>query len=355
MKRIYLIFVFLFYFNFSFSQCVGSIVLVSNPLPDSLGCFAQGTSVTFNLTVNGYDSTAWFEGLNINYGNGWDINSLQTISPGNSNNGNGAWEFYNSSEIYSSCEVYGIGFYYDIFDAFGFLDGIPGNDYGDFNLTGNGNWTFSWSIFVDSLATNTSLNGNIILIGYPANTSFCESIISMNSILDSSACHAEFSMAGSFFSEDSIQFSNNSLGNFNNILWSLGDGTTYSSNSFIHSYSDSGIFNVCLLLSDSTGCSDSVCTNVSICPSQINSINNISENQIELFVYPNPVSDILNLIIPLRKKTDCVIFDILSSKKYLLKINKGENKIDVSKLPSGIYFIKLFNNQDSFVSKFVKE
>ena len=57
----------------------------------------------------------------------------------------------------------------------------------------------------------------------------------------------------------------------------------------------------------------------------------------------------------MNQKSDCIISDIQSSKKYLLKLSEGENKIDVSMLPSGIYFMEIFNNKDSFVSKFVKE
>ena len=273
--------------------------------------------------------------------------------PANSNDGEGEWGIYNNCKLSSSCQSFGKGFYYDRFDFQGNLDAIPGNDLGDGNFAGGGSWTFTWSISVDSLAGNTSLNGSIILLGYPWSESFCEDIFSMNSVLDSSACQAEFSMQGFLFAQDTIHFSNTSSGNTGNVLWSLGDGASYTSNNFDHSYSDSGTFNVCLIISDSLGCFDSVCALINICPPQLNSIKVISQNQFDFFNYPNPVSDNLNL--PLNQKFDCMISDIQSSKKYSLKLNEGENKIDVLMLPSGIYFIRIFNNQNSFVSKFVKE
>lgn len=354
MKRIYLLIGFIFVYNISFSQCAGPITLTSNPSPDSLGFFAQGTSVTFTLTVNGYDSAGSFEGLNLNYGNGWNLNSLQSITAANTVDGNGLWGFNSACTPTGYCSFFGSGFYYDRFDSFGTLDGDPGNDYGDYNLAGNGSWTFDWKISVDSLAGNTSLNGNILIIGYPMNIPLCEDEISMNSIMNNSACHASFSALGSFSSFDSLQFSNTSIADSVNVLWNFGDGSTATANNLFHSFVDSGTYNVCFSISDSSGCSDSVCISISICQFN-NATSTISKMESEYFVYPNPVSNILILNSIMYGKTDCFIYNIQSSKKYFSKLNEGENKIDVSMLPSGLYFIKVFNDQYTLDSKFVKE
>jgi hypothetical protein len=77
----------------------------------------------------------------------------------------------------------------------------------------------------------------------------------------------------------------------------------------------------------------------------------------ELTIQPNPISDILTL------KTDvtiekCEIFDAMG--RIVQKVGEVatsptlENQINVSNLPKGIYFIKVYNKDGFAVRKFVK-
>lgn len=70
----------------------------------------------------------------------------------------------------------------------------------------------------------------------------------------------------------------------------------------------------------------------------------------ELKIYPNPVSDFLNITTSLSFNS-YEVYDVLG--KVVLKVTgMKSNQIDVSKLNKGIYFIKL---DDKFVNKFIKE
>ena len=102
------------------AQGVGNISLVTNPLADTSGFFSQGTNVIFTLTVNGYTNKKTLDGLILNYGNGWDINSLTGITPANSIDGNGSWFFFDSCSFSNNCNFIGKGFYYDRFDPVSF-------------------------------------------------------------------------------------------------------------------------------------------------------------------------------------------------------------------------------------------
>ena len=83
--------------------------------------------------------------------------------------------------------------------------------------------------------------------------------------------------------------------------------------------------------------------------------NNIEDilNDNAFTLYPNPANDILTL--SSNKNFEIIeisIFDI-NSKNILT--NKNNNSIDVSKLISGIYFLKIKTNQGEFSQKFIKD
>ncbi|MDF1673260.1 MAG: DUF4465 domain-containing protein [Vicingaceae bacterium] len=78
-------------------------------------------------------------------------------------------------------------------------------------------------------------------------------------------------------------------------------------------------------------------------------IDNFDSNQ--LLIYPNPAQNIINISLELGGKS-IVIIDI-SGKVVVNKtnLNKGITRIDISKLQSGIYFVK----QGAKVEKFIKQ
>lgn len=69
--------------------------------------------------------------------------------------------------------------------------------------------------------------------------------------------------------------------------------------------------------------------------------------------YPNPVND--NLFVKVNEKTSFKIFNQLGAVVLQSNDLKLEKEIDVSNLPSGIYFIQLTNSKSEIIRKFLKE
>jgi gliding motility-associated-like protein len=63
-----------------------------------------------------------------------------------------------------------------------------------------------------------------------------------------------------------VQFSSNSTGDNLNLLWNTGDGTTYNTPQFSHTYLNSDYFDVLLTVTNSYGCIDSILKQVYVSP-----------------------------------------------------------------------------------------
>ena len=75
------------------------------------------------------------------------------------------------------------------------------------------------------------------------------------------------------------------------------------------------------------------------------------EEQANYTIYPNPVSNILNLKCKEYKKKEIVINDMCG--RILIK-GEYQNNIDVAHLPSGLYTISAYDGNTIWHSKFVK-
>jgi len=80
--------------------------------------------------------------------------------------------------------------------------------------------------------------------------------------------HAEFSASPwqTAFDQPSIDFSNSSTGGVTSNAWTFGDGGTSGSANPNHTFTDIGVFNVQLVVSNSFGCMDSIMHPVAITP-----------------------------------------------------------------------------------------
>lgn len=85
-------------------------------------------------------------------------------------------------------------------------------------------------------------------------------------------------------------------------------------------------------------------------------INHINKSS-EVFVYPNPASDILSVSIPDFKKTGQLsIFDIEGREVLNIIVNSNFSQLNIDQLKSGIYAIHIeWNNSNRIIKRFVKE
>jgi hypothetical protein len=81
----------------------------------------------------------------------------------------------------------------------------------------------------------------------------------------------------------------------------------------------------------------------------INTGNSLSAVD-EILVYPNPATDNIFINIPENIETTnndkAELIDILGAVKATWYIKNGENNMDISNLPSGVYFLKINNKNE---------
>ena len=89
--------------------------------------------------------------------------------------------------------------------------------------------------------------------------------------------------------------------------------------------------------------------------------NSITEyEKEELLLYPNPVSDVLNIVLPQRDFSEITYCDILDIQGKLVKKNvipyRAPIHIDISTLPAGPYIMHCYDSYRFNQSvKFVKQ
>ena len=132
--------------NNNCAACLIQQNLTVSPLPTN-GFYPAGTVVNFcfNITQWTTVSANWLNGVEITFGNGWNVGSIVATPPANCDGSVGTWGYYPAG-ITSSANgsVWGPGFYFDRNN-----DGNPGNDFGDNCSTGSpniGNWRFCFSL-----------------------------------------------------------------------------------------------------------------------------------------------------------------------------------------------------------------
>ena len=135
--------------NFDCQGCVIVNNLVVNPPPVN-GTYQAGQLVNFCYTISDYNQTSvnWLHAVVPTFGAGWDMSTLTTVMPANCS-GSGSWGWYNTNITSSATGVsHGPGFYYEsgLGSPLGFMDGNPGNNFGDNNALNLCNWTFCFSV-----------------------------------------------------------------------------------------------------------------------------------------------------------------------------------------------------------------
>jgi L-ascorbate metabolism protein UlaG (beta-lactamase superfamily) len=110
-----------------------------------------------------------------------------------------------------------------------------------------------------------------------------------------------------------------------------------------------GNFNIKITATDKSLCSNSLPFKITVTKPTIVSSNESNE----FILFPNPATNYLWLNQPLSADQKIQIFDLrgirLLNKSYLT------NRIDISNLKKGIYFVKIFDSKEVIISKFIKE
>ena len=107
------------------------------------------------------------------------------------------------------------------------------------------------------------LNFHLILVIFMLNSAWLFGMNTVNPKLD---CTSFFTWEAVQGTNTSIQFNNESSGEFNTWMWDFGDGTTSGVFNPIHEFSSYGTYYVCLTISDGIACNDVYCDTVFVLP-----------------------------------------------------------------------------------------
>ena len=130
-------------------------------------------------------------------------------------------------------------------------------------------------------------------------------------------------------------------------LWTWGDGTSDTALYSSHTYTSAANYNICLNVTDASGCSNTYCLNDSLYRTsgivQINvingsiSISQTSGNNSKVIVYPNPANASIHIVVGNDQFTEIKIIDVLG--KGVLY--STQPNIEVKSLQNGVYFLEV--------------
>jgi len=129
-------------------------------------------------------------------------------------------------------------------------------------------------------------------------------------------------------------------------FWDFGDGNTSTQPHPEHTYTESGIYDICLTATDDCG-EITICQEVEVRPTSVNDLDEKSA----FILFPNPASQILN--IEIKNSVSQQSLRVFNSIGQLVELMEFSEKInwDVSQLPPGLYLIKHDNKTARFIKK----
>ncbi|MBK5286219.1 MAG: CotH kinase family protein, partial [Bacteroidia bacterium] len=84
-------------------------------------------------------------------------------------------------------------------------------------------------------------------------------------------------------------------------------------------------------------------------------VDDVKNDDAGIYLYPNPATDDLRIVSSEFKVQSAEVFDVLGNKISNMQLAISKNKIDVSKLSPGIYFVKVSGEKEERVARFVKQ
>jgi PKD repeat protein/acetyl esterase/lipase len=148
-----------------------------------------------------------------------------------------------------------------------------------------------------------------------------------------------------------VQFTNTSLYSF--LTYWVINGVNYGIENPRVVFDEPGTYEINLLVYNQNGCSDEITRTITVSESTVNTIRNINDLS-GISVFPSPASDFLT--IQTHNSSIVIsgaeIFNTAGIKQ--MEINTGFEKIDVSKLPGGVYVMNIIINGQPHFHKFIK-
>ncbi len=150
--------------------------------------------------------------------------------------------------------------------------------------------------------------------------------------------------------------------------WHWGDGSSTVGFNPSHTYAAPGVYNICLIVTDTCGAMDTACmvsnifkgTNsaviyiVNVVPNLTPlAVKKVVKTDLTFNIYPNPSTGIFNLSFSNEiKNVKMEVSDVLGRKIISMKLN-NEKSIDLSELKNGTYYVSFIANDKIFRDKII--
>jgi PKD repeat protein len=245
-------------------------------------------------------------------------------------------------------------------------------------VQGAGPYTYQWSCSSDSSFSSTSPDPTTTV---PVNTptTYCVTVTdttgcqatACKTVVDSQTYYTPCQVYLVVYPDPNVPGTYYGIiyvANPNNLtfLWNFGDGDTSTQEFPNHTYSTPGFYDICLTVSDGPGCSFTFCDSSFYAykygggpMSQFNAqslivlgIQNVTNNT-TVDVYPNPTDASLTINAAGQKIDNATIYDV-NGQEVINVATPAQNKVDVSNLTAGIYFIEVKSLGVSTRTKFIK-
>jgi hypothetical protein len=214
---------------------------------------------------------------------------------------------------------------------------------------GGGNNTYLWddgkTSRNDTIVVNNSGWRHVLVSTAPG----CSVLDSIELVVGAGSANFSYVADSSF-----VKFTDLSVGSLT-WTWDFGDTTALDfTQNPTHNYSHHGTYNVILTVTGPCGTySDTMQVG-----SWASGINSISKN--EIYAYPNPVNDIMNLSFKMNSNTsELAIINALGQKMFNKQIsakvgNSYNEKISLLNYPAGMYLVTVKSNNEIINLKIVK-
>lgn len=283
-----------------------------------------------------------------------NINTICTVVPmfNYVDDGNGTFTFTDASTTSSGGLMFGTWFFGD--GAMGYTDEINNSISHTYAADG---------IYVVVLEAYDSLDNC---------TAYYTQTIVVNGVGSPVACNAAFVMFPDSISNNSFVVVNSSTGSNLTYFWDFGDGNTSTQAYPNYTYATAGPFQLCLTVSDGSGCTSTYCDSISvggiilkqggftinvISPSSTLVVDDVA-NFSGVNVYPNPVKELLNIEMNLVKNATVELFVADITGKVVAQLANSENQVgkrnyqwNVDGLQNGIYLLNIKSDNNLQVKK----
>ncbi len=140
-------------------------------------------------------------------------------------------------------------------------------------------------------------------------------------------------------------FTDQSLNEPESWLWDFGDSTSSTEQHPVHTYTASGDYTVCLVVSNAAG-SDTTCQTLSVVVSSLTG----AYAHLEMQLYPNPTSEVFTLAVDWDEELQFELCDLRGQRMRVVRFVQSA-ELSVADLPQGAYLYALRTMDGALVAR----